>query len=518
MRAVEAGLSAPDRQDQVLIEVIDPATGATRATRTYGEIRAARDRLARRLRPHVGPGTVVGVIAGNTPEWVIADLALLAAGGTEVPVPLMFSAEQAASLLASTAVCLVDEQGAHRLEDWDLGTGRRLLRIDDDAATPGETDEPAALGGPPDDIVKIIHTSGTTGSPKGVLIRRSGLDALLDSMTGLVPSGSMSRYVSMVPFSLLIEQMVAVYLPICVGGSLVLLSPEVPLLGAPGARLEDALGWLHDLRPSAATLPPAVVSALAKAADKAVSEGGEPVRELFSGDVPLLLAGGAPVAAAALESLAGHGIEVLEGYGLSENTSVVAWNRPGEAVPGTVGTPLPHCQVKIGADDELLVKSPSVFAGYTVQDPTSRPVDEDGWLHTGDRARIDDDGRLRILGRLKNMIITGLARNVSPEWVEGRLRSCPSVREAVVFGDGLEHLVAVVVSDGLLPGDAIEEEVAEYSARTLAETDRPGQVIVLRDDPELRERYFTVTGRARRDLLFHEQVTHRLPAASAAGD
>ncbi|MBF9066752.1 AMP-binding protein [Streptacidiphilus fuscans] len=532
MRSVEAGLNNPEWQDRVLVEVADPTDGRVVSSRTYGEIRAARDRFAARLRRWVAPGTPVGLVAGNTPEWVVADLALLTAEAVEVPVPLAFSAEQAGSLLAGTAVCLVDEQGARRLVEWGLDAGRVLLHISDDVADGGsgentdggadtDADADAHIVGEPlqgraADVVKIIHTSGTTGAPKGVLIRRSGIEALQESLHGMLPTGALDRYLSMVPFSLLIEQVAAVYMPITVGGTLRLLAPEAALLGTAGSRVEDALQWLRVMGLSAAVLPPVVVSALAKVAGQAVAAGREPVQELFgSATAPLLMAGGAPVATEALESLAALGIEVLEGYGLSENTSVVAWNRPGDVVPGTVGRPLPHCEVRIGEDSELLVKSASLFAGYTVEDPTSRPLDDDGWLHTGDRAELDPDGRLRILGRLKNMIITGFGRNISPEWVEGRLRSCPAVREAVVFGDGLEHLVALVLTDGTLSDDQVHAEVAAYSAQALAETDQPSRTIVLRDEPALRARYFTVTGRPRRDLLFSEQVQPHLALAAA---
>ncbi len=517
MRTVENALADPALRDLALVEVVDPADGTVLRSLSYGQADEVRRRLAGRLRRHVQAGARVGLVAGNTPEWVVADLALLTADLVEVPVPLAFSAEQAGSLLTGTDVCLVDEQGAVRLAEWGFGAGRIVLRIDDEGS-PDVVTAPVAAShpAPAADVVKIIHTSGTTGAPKGVMIRRAGIEALLESLAAMLPDGGLRRYVSLVPFSLLIEQVAGLYLPASTGGTLVLLPPDAALLGTAGSRVEDALRWLGALHPTAAVLPPAVVSALAKAAADAA---GDPVRALFGQDVPpLLMAGGAPVDAKALDALAAVGIEVLEGYGLSENSSVVAWNRPGEAVSGTVGRPLAHCEVRIGPDDELLVRSTSLFAGYTVEDPTSRPVDEDGWLHTGDRASIDADGRLRILGRLKNMIITGFGRNISPEWVEGRLRSCPSVRESVVFGDGLEHLVALVLTDGTVPADAVRAEVAEYCARSLAETDRPERVLVLEDGRSLRERYFTVTGRPRRELLYAEQVEPYLSSPALSSD
>ncbi len=172
-----------------------------------------------------------------------------------------------------------------------------------------------------------------------------------------------------------------------------------------------------------------------------------------------------------------------------------------------MGRPLPHCEVRLSDDGELLVKSTSLFAGYTVEDPTSRPVDEDGWLHTGDRAEIDADGYIRILGRLKNVIITSHGRNVSPEWVEGSLRSCPSVVDAVVFGEGMEHLSALLITAEGADAEETRRQAHAYAERHLAETDRPERFFVVADSRDFRRQYFTVTGRPRRQNLFDDLMT-----------
>jgi long-chain acyl-CoA synthetase len=514
VRRVETGLSDPRYQDRPLVEVCD-SDGQPALTLSYRQIRAERDRLVDRLRSEVQRGAVVGLVAGNTPQWLVADLALLAGGFAEVPVPLAFSREQAASLLREATACVVDDLGARQLDEWGLSAGCQVVHVQlSHSPTATDTAPGVCTGTAPapvpvqpsgDRVVKIIHTSGTTGTPKGVRIRRDGLQDLLESLLEVVPGGVFGRYLSLVPMSLLIEQVTGAYLPICTGGTLLLLPEDEPLLGTVGSRAEDALGWLRRARPTAAVLPPAVVSALDKAAT-AVTDG-QVVQVLFEAPAaPFLMAGGAPVDAGALRRLARRGIDVYEGYGLSENTSVVTWNRPGDNVPGTVGRPLPHCEVGLGQGGELLVRSSSLFAGYTVEDPTSRPIDDCGWLHTGDRAAIDADGRVRILGRLKNMIITSHGRNVSPEWVEGQLRSCPQVRDCVVFGNGLEHLVALVLTDPGADPAVVRTRVVDFARDALAETDRPEQVVVLADEPQLRTRYFTITSRPLRELIYRELV------------
>jgi long-chain acyl-CoA synthetase len=509
MRKIYEGLYAPERRDDVLIERL-AGDGSVAETFTYGDIAGWSGQI-RTLLADLGAdaGATIGVVAGNGPEWVAADLALLLGGFVEVPVPLAFSGEQAASLLKEVRLCLADAAGVRKLAEWGLNGAVTVIPIAADSGAGNRVAEADGLQLLPDErIIKVIHTSGTTGAPKGVKIRSKALEALLVSLNSVTPEGVYSRYLSLVPFSLLIEQVTAVYLPIINGGRMILLPEDTALLGTAGSRADDVVTWMRAGRPTAAVLPPAAVSAL----DKAVrgADGG-PV--LGDGVRPFLMAGGAPVDVEAQLRLDAAGLRVHEGYGLSENSSVVSWNTPEHWRPGTVGRPLPHCEVRLSDGGELLVKSTSLFAGYTVEDPTSRPVDEDGWLHTGDRAEIDEDGYIRILGRLKNVIITSHGRNVSPEWVEGSLRSIPSVVDAVVFGEGLEHVSALLIiaegagADRADKADEIRRQAHAYAEQHLAETDRPERFFVVADSSEFRRQYFTVTGRPRRQKLFDDLTT-----------
>ncbi|MFE6165230.1 AMP-binding protein [Streptomyces sp. NPDC056486] len=505
MRNIYDSLYAPGHRDNVLVERL-AADGSIAETFTYGDLAGWSGQI-RRLLADLGatPGTTIGVVAGNGPEWVAADLALLLGGLVEVPVPLAFSGEQAASLLKEVRLCLADEAGARKLVEWGLEGSVTVIPIAADSGAGTRVVDADELQLPPDErIIKVIHTSGTTGAPKGVKIRAQALEALLISLNSVSPAGVYARYLSLVPFSLLIEQVTAVYLPIINGGRMILLPESTALLGTAGSRADDVVTWMRAGRPTAAVLPPAAVSALDKAVRGEQADAGT---VLGDGARPFLMAGGAPVDVEAQLRLDAAGLRVHEGYGLSENSSVVSWNTPDHWRPGTVGRPLPHCRVRLSDGGELLVKSTSLFAGYTVEDPTSRPVDEDGWLHTGDRAEIDGDGYIRILGRLKNVIITSHGRNVSPEWVEGSLRSCPSVVDSVVFGEGMEHLTAVLVTSEGADPDATRRQAHEHAERHLAETDRPERFIVVPDSGDLRRTYFTVTGRPRRQLLFDDLVT-----------
>jgi long-subunit acyl-CoA synthetase (AMP-forming) len=215
----------------------------------------------------------------------------------------------------------------------------------------------------------------------------------------------------------------------------------------------------------------------------------------------LICCGGAPVHPEVLHHLADLGIPIYEGYGLSENSSVVSWNRPGAARIGTVGTPLPHVEVRLAADDEILVRSTSLFDGYTRDDPSSCPVDEQGWLHTGDLGAIDDDGFLRVTGRKKNMIITSSGRNIAPEWVEAQYATIPGVSAVAVVGNELEAVHGLFLVEPGKPLPQIRAAIEAFGAAHLSEIDRVQVAHVVHNDEEIYRQYFTVTGRPIRAVV-----------------
>lgn len=491
--------------DHPLIEVLSPS-GEPAEVWTDSQVFSAALALAQRLRRN-GSKTV-GLLANNTPAWVVADLACLIAGAVEVPVPLAFSADQATSLLRQADICLTDAPGRDRLaalgRDSVLPHGTPVREIDvAELAREGAhlRPEPSPAH---DWICKVIHTSGTTSAPKGVRIRVDGLGALLHSLRDHIPSGASERYLSLVPLSLLIEQVTACYLTLLTGGTIVLLPTGATLLGTSPDALGAMLALMRAAKPTAMQGPPALYEAFAAIAGAHPEESGEQLSQrLFGHPEPAFLAcGGAPVASVVLEALWARGIPVYEGYGLSENGSVVSWNTPDSWRLGSVGRPLSHVEARLAEDGELLVRSSSLFAGYTVDDPSSCQVDEDGWLYTGDLAELDADGFLYIRGRKKNIIITAAGRNVAPDWVASRYQALPEVAAAVVFGDGLDQLVGFFVVAAGHEHDAARSAIEHFGATQLSEVERVGRVQLRSvDDPEIVG-LFTVTGRPVRQKIW----------------
>ncbi|MEI7033731.1 AMP-binding protein [Streptomyces pratensis] len=505
MRAVENALRRYAESDRTLVRVLDE-DGGDFARFSYRDITRAARALTTRL-PALAPHARVGVLCGNTPEFVVADLALLSLHAVEVPVPLAFSREQAAGLLEETDVCLVDAHGAARLDAWGrdavLPPGCRV--IDVSLGDLGGTSLPYTVPETGEDwICKIIHTSGTTSRPKGVRIRAHGVGALIDSLHAAMPPKAFSRYLSFVPFSLLIEQVTGLYLVLLDGGCVTLLSPRTPLVGTSAGAVETALPQLAAARPTAVVATPALVTALAAAARRALAAGEDVNHSLFGApQAPMICCGGAPVHPDTLTELDRHGIAVYEGYGLSENSSVVSWNTPGARRVGTVGRPLAHVRVRQSPEGELLVRSTSLFDGYTREDPSSCAL-VDGWLHTGDLAGIDEDGYITITGRKKNIIITAAGRNVAPEWVEAQYTRLPFVRAVAVVGNDLPCLSGLFVIDPAIGADDAEEAIAAFGAEHLSEVERVESVRLLRADDDAYHRLFTVTGRPVRAAVVKE--------------
>ncbi|MFE7194526.1 AMP-binding protein [Kitasatospora sp. NPDC057541] len=507
------GLLARAESDRTMVEVLS-ATGGASQTWTYRQIIGAARELAAELSAlaaRIGRAPRVGLLAENSAEWVVADLGLLFSGAVEVPVPTAFSAEQAASLLATADACLVDGRGRERLAQWGAENvftrDCPVLPVDLpellSAADRGERGPAAPPSEDEDAVFKIIHTSGTTSVPKGVMIRRHGVESLLASLAARTDPQVFHRYLSIVPLSLLVEQVTGLYMPFLAGGSVAFLPPGTALVGTSGDAAPRMLALLRSARPTAMVVPPTMAALLLAVCDARPDESLAQRRERLFGhpDSVFIACGGAPVPPEVLVRLQEYGLPLYEGYGLSENSSVVAWNFPGNVRPGTVGKPLDHVSVRLAEDGELYVRSSSLFAGYTVEDPSSCAVDEDGWLHTGDLAEIDEDGYIRIVGRKKNIIITAGGRNISPEWVEGQYRQLGFVREAVVLADGLDTVRGLFVVDDDGDHDEIRDRIAAFGQEHLSDVERVTEIRLMRESDPRYLTCFTVTGRPKRPAV-----------------
>jgi long-chain acyl-CoA synthetase len=216
------------------------------------------------------------------------------------------------------------------------------------------------------------------------------------------------------------------------------------------------------------------------------------VKDYFGGRVRVATSGGAPLPQEVAEFFAAAGLPILQAYGLTENVCV-AFNRPDNYKFGTVGPPMPGCEVRIESDGEILVRSEMMFSGYYKEPEKTAEVMRDGWLLTGDLGQLDADGFLKITGRKKELIVLSTGKKVAPSLIENMIREHHLVSQAFVYGEGRSYLVALITLNAA--------EAAEYArgvgGASIAEFARDERVLSL-----VRE----IVGKVNRRVSSSEQI------------
>ncbi len=362
------------------------------------------------------------------------------------------------------------DAGSARLTSYEAleASGRSVLE-----SSPGAADElrtKIAAG----DVATLIYTSGTTGLPKGVVLTHENLSSnVVAAFTGLPTfrPGDGEVVLSFLPLTHIFARTLqygvmwygsSVYFgdPATVGDDLRSVRPtffaSVPRvlekayerirmagaeLAGPQRRLFSwalALARRYDVE-----RPPTGARAWSHAlADRLIYSRW---REALGGRLRTVIVGGAALRAELATVFKAAGIDVLQGYGLTETSPVVAFNRPDRNRPGTVGVPLAGTELGLADDGEVLTRGPHVMRGYFLRDDqTAEVIDEGGWFHTGDLGEVDDDGFLRITGRLKHLFKLSTGKYVMPQPIEERLEASPLVDTALVIGEGEKYCTALL--------------------------------------------------------------------------
>jgi long-chain acyl-CoA synthetase len=441
----------------------------------------------------VEAGDRVCIMSSTRYEWTLLDYAIWTSGAVPVPIYETSSAEQVEWIVSdSGAVGLFLESESHRKGYDEVSAKldkvvRNVWIIDDGAVDELVT---AGKGVSEDDIEQrrrtlntdslatIIYTSGTTGRPKGCELTHGnflfdatatteGLDELFgdDQSTllflplahvfariiqvGCVQSGVRMGHTADIK-NLLPD--LAVFKP-----TFVLSVPRVfeKVYNTAKQRAHaDGKGAIFDLAESVAikyseSLDGNPVKRAAYELPHRVFDSlvYSKLRAALGGNAHAAISGGAPLGARLGHFFRGCGIPIYEGYGLTETTAGATVNRPGAMKVGTVGRPIPGCTVQIAKDGEILLKGGNVFTGYYKNKKATDEALEDGWFHTGDIGKLDDDGYLTITGRKKELIVTAGGKNVAPAVLEDRLRSNALVSQCLVVGDQKPFIAALVTID-----------------------------------------------------------------------
>jgi len=397
----------------------------------------------------------VAIFAPNCTNWVIADLALALLGKTMVPLPVFFSAEQLSHIIHDAGVELILTTPAAEMLAHDLNTP--CLVLDTHGATrPLPTDL-----SPADKAARIIYTSGTTGAPKGVRIGARQISASARGLVQASGANANDRYLSVLPFSLLLEQIAAICVPLLAGAPI-----RIEAHGAGAVmqgNVEPLIMAFAKHQPTASVMVPELLGAWV--------QGLLAMRMDAPKSLRFVAVGGAPVSPAMADTAWELGIPVHEGYGLSEGCSVVSVNRPGARQSGTVGTPINGTKISI-VDGEIIINGPTVMNGYLGRED----IQDQTWA-TGDLGEITEDGHLRILGRKDNLIVTQNGRNISPEWIETLALDAAGVVAAKLSLNADDELVLTV---SLHPQANLDDMEAQVRACLAAapEYAQPAQIIL----------------------------------------
>lgn len=457
------------------------------AAQFHDEVQAvARGLIAR----GIGAGDAVGLLSPTSYEWTVLDFALWAVGAYAVPIYDSSSEEQiewivsdsgmTAVLVATDALCeRVVRALPEPLPVWVIADG--LLAALSEEGTDVPPDEVAARTAAtrPDDPATIVYTSGTTGRPKGCVITHANLAFVVDTLvasTGPVVTTPGARTVLFLPLAHVLGRGAHVF---CAqGGMQVAHCSDTTQLAADMASFSPTFlvgvprifeKIFNGARQKA--LESGRVRIFDRAAQVAIDHGratltGRPslglrlqhavfdrlvyakLRAAMGGRLRFAITGGASLGERLGYFYAGIGLTVMEGYGLTETTASGTFNRAESPRIGTVGQPMPGTEVAIGDEGEILLRGPHVMPGYHHQpEATAETIDAEGWFHTGDVGQLDEDGYLRITGRLKDMIVTAGGKNVAPAVLEDRLAAHHLIGNVVVVGEGRPFIGALITLD-----------------------------------------------------------------------
>ena len=479
-----------------------PHGSKTWETLTYQDLAGRVRQVALGLRAlGVDRGDRVAILSENRPEWAILDLATLAAGAVSVPVYPTLPAAQVAHILSdSGAKAVVAEnakQAAKVAQAREAAPGlAHVITLDEAAAKDGvlslgevlERGEAAQFAESyearrdsvrADDLMSLVYTSGTTGSPKGAMLTHGNMTAALDAANHQFPQFTPPDdvFLSFLPLSHVFER-VTYNLAITQGAhtrfndsifklmdNLAELEPTVMQcvprvhesihdrvadgLAKMPARRRTLTYWALGVGDSVARRRNAgrPVSPLQflrhQIADRLVLSR---IRARFGGHLKFFVSGGAPLNPKTAHFFLAIGIPILEGWGLTETTAAATANPSGRVKVGTVGPPMFNVQVQIAPDGELLVKGPTVMRGYwNNPEATQEVIDGDGWFHSGDIGERDKDGYIKITDRKKDILVLANGKKVAPQPIETRLKRSPLLTEVVLLGDNAGTVGALVV-------------------------------------------------------------------------
>ena len=350
-----------------------------------------------------------------------------------------------------------------------------------------------------EDVATIMFTSGTTGKSKGVMLSQNNIAANVENVIFNAEPGDCSLSV----------------LPIHHAFCLVMDWLKGFEVGASVAINDSLMRIVRNMgifQPKVMLMVPMMIETLykkLKAADPLIPKK-EIAKAVFGGKLEVIFTGGAHLEPFYIDEFAEYGIQVLEGYGMSECSPVISRNVEKENKPGSIGKPLKNVEIRFD-NGEILVKGSSVMKGYYKMPEETAAVLQDGWLRTGDKGYMDEDGYLYINGRVKNLIILSNGENISPEELENKLALFPLIGEVVVTGEDTGLTARVYPDQDVIKAKGLENEAVHDMVQQFIDeynNNQPGYRritgLVIRKNPFIRN---TTRKIRRQDVLIDEPIT-----------
>jgi len=458
----------------------------------------------------------VSIIGDNCPEWAIIDLGIQCAGGVAVGVYSTNAWPQVEYVIQNSESRFLFVENEEQLDKWlhfrdkapllrkvivwDLEGLRHfedpmVMTYDDllDLGRKVVEREPDLFDNrmaevTPEDLSVLIYTSGTTGPPKGAMLTHRNVTWMGQAIDNENPAYDTDEVLSFLPLCHIFERLFSVFGQITHGYTVNFIenldtvtdnmreiSPTVgyavpriweKYLSAVYIKMSDAtwfkrlvFGLALKIGQKRATLMmnfkpiPLYLGVLYQLAYFTVFRK---LKEKLGFDrLRVAYSGAAPISPDVLHFFQSIGINLIEGYGQTEGTGVTCVSRIGKVKFGTVGPPLQGTEVKIAEDGEILVKSPAVFKGYYKNPEATNEALKDGWLYSGDVGELDEDGYLKITDRKKDIIVTAGGKNITPQYIENKLKASSYINDAVIIGDNRRFITSLIMID--------EDNVVKYA-------------------------------------------------------
>jgi len=372
------------------------------------------------------PHKRVGLYMANCIEWVVIDLACSLNNITITPLPAFFSDQQLQHIINEANISLIITDQPNNTNNFFNGksVNCNLPNIHIfQTTTQAEHNS---------NIHKITFTSGSTGTPKGVCLNNKNIEIVVTSFQQQL-NKLIGNHFCLLPLSTLLENIAGVYTSLLAHGT-IYLTKKISIYHLNQQTLQTLFNYIEDKKIHTIILVPQLLKIFVSWYNNTQQNHS----------LKFIALGGAKASPTLINQAIQLGLPVFEGYGLSESSSVVTLNTPKNNKPGSVGKPLPHIDIKLSNDGEILVKGANCLGYYNCNPPS---LDNEDYWHTGDLGTLDAEGFLHLTGRKKNLIITPLGRNISPEWIESELNTHSDILQSAVFLDINDELSAIITTE-----------------------------------------------------------------------